>query len=301
MPSESSDIRTISQLEAWLPKGQRYPAGLYLVATPIGNMADITLRALHVLNIADIILCEDTRTSRNLLSAYGIKAQLIACHDHNESALVETVTQAIHSGKRIALISDAGTPLISDPGYHLVKALSTAKLYVTSIPGASALTTALSLAALPTDRFLFAGFLPAKAQARNKAILELATIPSTLVLYEAPHRIVDTLTALAEVMGEREAALVRELTKLHEETRRDTLAALATHYQQEGAPKGEIVLVIAPPAPPEELNKETLDQLITIALKTETVKEAANRLAKETGIARKTIYERALQLKDSHG
>lgn len=289
-----------SQLEAWLPKHQHYPAGgLYLVATPIGNLADITLRALWVLHLADVILCEDTRVTRKLLSAYGISAQLLAYHEHNAQEMQAKVLEMVAAGKRIALVSDAGTPLISDPGYPLVCAMHAAGHYVTSIPGASSITLALTLAGLPTDRFLYLGFLPPKAKARQDETAKIATLPYTLVLLESPHRIVDCLQDLASAMGSREAALIRELTKRHEEVHKAPLTELATHYAKEGAPKGEIVLVIAPAeASATALDASTLEAALTEALKTESVKDASARLAELYGLSKKEVYALALRVRE---
>lgn len=281
-----------------MPKGQSYPPGLYLVATPIGNLADITLRALWVLQMADVVLCEDTRVTRKLLSAYGISAPLLAYHDHNAVAMQDKVLEYLAAGKRLALVSDAGTPLISDPGYLLVRAASAAGHYITSLPGASSVTLALTLAGLPTERFLFAGFLPAKAQARKQAIAELIALPATLVLLEAPHRLAEALMALAEQAGKREAAVARELTKRHEEIRKGTVAELAAHYGSVDAPKGEIVLIIAPPSKEAPLLAEpALEELIRAALETESVKALSVRLASELNLPRKQIYDTALRLK----
>lgn len=299
MESDTNPLDINSQLGPWLPRGQSYPPGLYLVATPIGNLADITLRALWVLQLADVLLCEDTRVTRKLLSAYGIPARLVAYHEHNAHAMRDTVLEHLAAGKRVALVSDAGTPLISDPGYRLVVDAHAAGHHVTSLPGASSVTLALTLAGLPTDRFLFAGFLPAKAQARRQAIAELAAIPATLVLLEAPHRLPESLAALAETMGGREAAIARELTKRHEEVRKATLAELAAHYASEGAPKGEIVLVIAPPAAQAAPAGADLDALIREGLAQESVKALSTRLSAELGLPRKQIYDRALELKNA--
>lgn len=300
MDTDSNPLDINSQLGQWLPKGQSYPVGLYLVATPIGNLADITLRALWVLQMADVILCEDTRVTRKLLSAYGISGKLVAYHEHNAEAMRGTVMDYLASGKRVALVSDAGTPLISDPGYRIVVDAHAAGHYVTSLPGASSVTLALTLAGLPTDRFLFAGFLPSKAQARVQAIRELADFPATLALLEAPHRLPESLKALAEVLGDRQAAVTRELTKRHEEVRKGSLPELAAHYAEEGAPKGEIVLVIAPPSTEaKQLSAEDIDAHITEALKTESVKALSTRLAAELGMPRKQLYDRAVALKQS--
>lgn len=287
-----------SQLRAWMPVGQSYPAGLYLVATPVGNLADITLRALWVLQLADIVLCEDTRVTRKLLSAYGITAKLVAYHEHNAEAMRDTVLDYLAAGKRLALVSDAGTPLISDPGYRIVVDAHAAGHYVTSLPGASSVTLALTLAGLPTDRFLFAGFLPAKTQARQQAIAGLAALPATLVLLEAPHRLPQALADLAQELGAREAAVARELTKRYEEIRKAPLPELAAYYAAEGAPKGEIVLVIAPPDKATAPQPADVDTLIRAALAQESVKELSQRLAAELGLPRKQIYDRALELKN---
>lgn len=299
MTTEATSNPFQSQIEAWLPKGQSYPAGLYLVATPIGNLADITLRALWVLHLADVIYCEDTRVTRKLLTAYGISAKLLAYHEHNAEGAGAQILEFLAAGKRVALVSDAGTPLISDPGYRLVRDAHAAGFYVTSLPGASSVTLALTLAGLPTDRFLFAGFLPSKAQARDRAIEELAAIPATLVFLEAPHRLTEALKALAEVMPDRQAAVMRELTKRHEEAVKGTLAELAAQYAEAGNPKGEIVLVVEPPTAREKfLPEEELELAITTALAAgESVKELSTRLAKQFDLPRKQIYDRALTLK----
>lgn len=302
MKSDTNLLDISSQLRPWLPEGQNYPPGLYLVATPIGNLADITLRALWVLQLADIILCEDTRVTRKLLSAYGISAKLVAYHEHNAEAMRETVLDYLAANKRVALVSDAGTPLISDPGYRIVVDTHAAGHYVTSLPGASSVTLALTLSGLPTDRFLFAGFLPSKAQAREQTIVELAAIPATLVLLEAPHRLPESLATLAEIIGMREAAVARELTKRHEEIRKGTLIELAKHYTAEGPPKGEIVVVIAPPAKNAlSLTKADLDAHIRSALVNESVKALSIRLSAQFNLPRKQVYDRALELKQHDG
>ncbi len=298
MKTEPSEVSLISQLEAWLPDGQHYPPGLYLVATPIGNLGDITLRALYVLHKADIVLCEDTRVTRKLLSAYGISARTLAYHEHNAARMHGQVMEHLASGKRIAVVSDAGTPLISDPGFGLVQAAYDAGHAVTSLPGASSVTTALTLAGLPAEPFLFAGFLPPKATARRKSADDLAAIPATLVLLEAPHRLDATLKTLAEALGNRPAAILRELTKRHEEAHRAPLAELATHYDQEGNPKGEIVLVIAPPVPKIATDAD-LDATLKAALACLSVKEASQQVAEELRLPRKQVYARALELKDA--
>ena len=296
---ETSDSGINSQLEAWLPKGQHTPPGLYLVATPIGNLADITLRAIFILRLADIILCEDTRVTRKLLSAYGISAKLYAYHEHNADSMEQTVLEQLQSGKRIALVSDAGTPLISDPGYTLVRAVQEAGIYLTSIPGVSSVITALTLSGMPTDQFLYVGFLPSKKGQRDKTIAGLATAPSTLVILEAPHRLQDALQSMQEGWPNRTLAVARELTKRHEELRRGTPAELLAYYTQH-PPKGEIVLVASPPSAIEispEQEALTLDSALAQALKTMRVKEASNSVADSLNLPRKQVYARALELK----
>jgi 16S rRNA (cytidine1402-2'-O)-methyltransferase len=270
-------------------------AGLYLVATPIGNLGDVTLRALETLAAADLIACEDTRITARLLERYGIRTALTPYHDHNAAAARPKILARIRAGGAVALVSDAGTPLVSDPGYRLVRAAQDEGLAVTAVPGSSAVLTALAVAGLPTDRFFFEGFLPPKDAARRARIAELARIPATLVLFETGPRIADALAALAAGLGGRAAAVCRELTKLHEEVRRDTLAALAQHYAAGGETRGEFVLVVAPPearAP----SAEEIDELLRQALRTQTVKDAVGAVAAATGEPRAEIYRRALAL-----
>src|SRR5579871_4297413 len=224
------------------------PAGLYVVATPIGNLGDVTLRALETLAGADLIACEDTRVTRKLLDRYGIATPLTPYHDHNAAEARPKLLARLAAGAAIALVSDAGTPLISDPGFKLVRAAREGALPVTALPGASAVLAALGGAGLPTDRFLFEGFLPAKEAGRRKRIEELKRIPATLVLFETGPRLAAALADLADVLGPREAAICRELTKLHEQTLRGDLAGLARDIAAGDEPRGEIVIVIAPPA-----------------------------------------------------
>ncbi|MCW5745106.1 MAG: 16S rRNA (cytidine(1402)-2'-O)-methyltransferase [Alphaproteobacteria bacterium] len=271
--------------------------GLYLVATPIGNARDITLRALDVLRAADLVACEDTRVTRTLLTVYGISATVIACHAHNEAAVAERIAADIANGKVVALVSDAGMPLVSDPGRRVAHAAIAAGLPVTVVPGASAPLAALALADLPSDRFLFAGFLPAKSSARREDIAVLAAVPATLILFEAPHRLLDTLADLSDLLGPRPAAVARELTKRFEEVRRDTLDALVRHYAAAGPPKGEIVLVIAPPGPQAATADADIDTALRAALHGAGVREAAAEVAARYGRPRREIYARALALK----
>jgi 16S rRNA (cytidine1402-2'-O)-methyltransferase len=269
--------------------------GLHIVATPIGNLRDITLRALDVLREADLIACEDTRVFAKLASHYGIAAPTVAYSDATQDAAEPRIVRALAAGKRVALVSDAGMPLISDPGYRLVRAALAAGHAVTAVPGPSAVPMALALAGLPTDRFFFEGFLPPKDAARRKRIAELARIPATLVLFESGPRVAAALAALAAELGDRAAAVCRELTKLHEEIRRGGLAELAGHYAEGGETRGEFVLVIAPPAAPAP-SAADVDALLRAALRSQTLKDAVGAVAAATGEPRQQVYRRALAL-----
>ena len=221
--------------------------GLHIVATPIGNLADITLRALAVLSRADAIACEDTRVTGKLKSTYGFTAPLVSYHDHSAHRTGAGLIKRLKGGDIVALVSDAGTPLISDPGYRLVSSAIDADIPVFCVPGPSAAIAALVSAGLPTDRFFYAGFLPSRGGARREALTSLAAIPATLIIYESPKRLRSSLTDMAAILGGRKAAVARELTKRHEENRRGTLEELAQHFNMQNTPKGEIVVVIAPP------------------------------------------------------
>ncbi|MDM7945751.1 MAG: 16S rRNA (cytidine(1402)-2'-O)-methyltransferase [Oceanibaculum nanhaiense] len=268
---------------------------LYIVATPIGNLGDLTMRARDILAAADMVACEDTRITGKLLTAFGLKRPLIAYNDHNADKVRPTLLDALRQGKAVALVSDAGTPLVSDPGYKLVRDVAAAGLAVTAAPGPSALLTALVLAGLPTDRFLFAGFLPPKSGARRTALGELAAVPATLVFYESGPRLAASLADMAAVLGDRPAAVARELTKLFEEVRRDPLSALAAHYAEAGPPKGEIVVVVGAPAA-QAASADTLDAALRRALADNSTRDAAALVAGETGLPRKQVYARALEL-----
>ena len=270
--------------------------GLYVVATPIGNLGDITLRALATLAGADLIACEDTRVSSVLLRHYGIASRLTAYHEHNAASVRPKLLAALGDGKAVALISDAGTPLISDPGYRLVVEARAAGHRVVPIPGPSAVLTALVASGLPTDAFFFAGFLPPKTAARTKRLRELAAIPATLVFFESPQRLADSLADMRDVLGEREAVVARELTKAFEETRSGTLASLATAYAEAPTPKGEIVVVVAPPSE-QAASAEDADRVLTELLADRSVSEAASEAAAITGLPRRELYKRALALK----
>jgi 16S rRNA (cytidine1402-2'-O)-methyltransferase len=274
------------------------PPGLYLVATPIGNLRDMTLRAIEVLQGVDLILCEDTRVSGKLLQAHGVKdKKLDIYNDHSADRMRPKILKNLAEGMRIALISDAGMPLISDPGYKLVRDAQDIGLPVTSLPGANAVLTALQLSGLPTDKFSFLGFLPAKEKARRDTLREWADVPGTLVVYETAPRLIGSLKDMATILGDRAAAVTRELTKMFEEVRRDKLSALVAYYESEGEPKGEIVIVIGPPGE-KVISEETVENLLRTALQTLSVKDAAAKVAGETGLKKKELYERALQLSD---
>jgi 16S rRNA (cytidine1402-2'-O)-methyltransferase len=289
-PSESSEGRQRQPKSFPMSK-----AGLLaLVATPIGNLGDISARALETLREADLIACEDTRVTGNLLSKFEIRRPTLPYHDHNAETMRPKLIERLLQGETVALVSDAGMPLISDPGYKLVRKATEAGIAVTVIPGPSAPLAALVLSGLPSDRFLFAGFLPIKDGARRETLLELKSVRSTLLFFETGPRLADSLATCADVLGDRPAAVARELTKLYEEVRRDTLGALARHYEESGAPKGEIVVVIGPPLPSE--TAYDVDAALETALKSMAVKEAAAAVAVASGKPRREIYARALAL-----
>lgn len=271
--------------------------GLHVVATPIGNLADISLRALATLAAADAVVAEDTRVTKKLLAHYGIATPLVAYHEHNAAVMRPHLLARLASGAALALVSDAGTPLVSDPGFKLVAEAVGQGTPVTSVPGASAVLAALVVAGLPTDRFFFEGFLPSKSVARRQRIAELAAIPGTLVFFESPHRVAEALADLYAVLGERDAAMARELTKHFETVRRGSLGELAGVLAQEPAPKGEIVLLVGPPSDDEvQIDGADLDSKIGKALETLSVKEAATVVSAETGQPRRKVYARAIEL-----
>jgi 16S rRNA (cytidine1402-2'-O)-methyltransferase len=268
---------------------------LYLVATPIGNLGDIGLRALGILAAVDVIACEDTRISRNLTRHYGIATPLTPYHEHNAAEARPKLLARLAAGDSVALISDAGTPLISDPGYKLAREASAAGHAVTAVPGPSSVLTALSVACLPTDRFFFEGFLPAKEAARQKRIAELARIPATLVLFETGPRIAAALADLVKGLGVRDASVCRELTKLHEEVRRAPLDTLARDYDAGAETRGEFVIVIAPPTE-RVADAGDIDELLHRALARASMKDAVSEVASATGASRRDVYQRALEL-----
>jgi 16S rRNA (cytidine1402-2'-O)-methyltransferase len=270
-------------------------AGLYVTATPIGNLGDVTIRALAVLRGADLIACEDTRITGRLLDRHGIKTRLFPYHEHNAAGMRPVLLERLASGGRVALVSDAGTPLISDPGYRLVREAREAGIAVFPVPGPSAVMAALSAAGLPTDRFLFAGFLPPRSAARRTALAEFVTLKATLVFFESAQRLPETLADMADVLGPRDAAVCRELTKLFEEFREGPLADLAAAYAAAGPPKGEVVIVLGPPGA-ETVTDADVDQLLGEALVRMGPSEAARDVAAATGRSRRDLYRRALAL-----
>lgn len=275
--------------------------GLYVTATPIGNMSDITDRARYVLENADYIACEDTRVTGKLMSALGIKNTMMAFHEHNEDKQRPYILAKITEGAKIALVSDAGTPLISDPGYKLVEQARDMNLDVVPVPGPSALTAALSVAGLPTDRFMFMGFPPTKSGARQEWFANVAKLKSTLVYYESTKRLPKSLRDAASSLGDRPAAVCRELTKTFEEVIKDSLFKLVDHYDKNGAPKGECVVVVGPPQKFIQSSGEALvdiDKALKLALNHMKVKDAATFVAELSGQTRKKLYARALEIKD---
>jgi 16S rRNA (cytidine1402-2'-O)-methyltransferase len=272
---------------------------LVLVSTPIGNLKDMSVRGRETLEQVDGILCEDTRSSQTLLKHFGIATRCYPLHEHNEDARIPDLVKAMRDGARYALISDAGTPLVSDPGYRLTRAAIDAGLLVGGIPGPNAAVLALTLSGLPPHPFIFVGFLPARTGPRQTALAKLANaeaagLSATIVLYEAPHRLAETLADAAAILGDRPAAVCRELTKHFEEIRRETLAGLAAHYAQT-APRGEITLVIGP-AILEPMSEEALTATLAGALAQMSLKDAVDAVTAATGLPRRQVYAKALAL-----
>ena len=291
----NGDVAADDGLDDWTPRHALAP-GLHLVATPIGNLGDITLRALWVLRNVDRILCEDTRITTRLLARFGIDKPLDPYHDHNADRVRPSIIEALRRGERLALVSDAGTPLVADPGFKLVRAAFAEDLPVTAAPGPSAALTALILSGLPSDTFLFAGFLPPRMAARRRALGVWSVLAATLIFFEGRSRLAAALADMAAILGDRNAAVARELTKRHEEIRRGRLAALAEHYRDAGAPRGEAVIVVGPPEPAAPIEADELDDRLRALLAAHSLRDAVTRFAAETGIARRILYERALAL-----
>jgi 16S rRNA (cytidine1402-2'-O)-methyltransferase len=286
--------------QAEFPARPLEPA-LYLVATPIGNLADITIRALETLAAADVLACEDTRVSRVLLERYGIRRRTTAYHEHNAAEAGPRLMAALEEGQSVALISDAGTPLVSDPGYRLVGEALERGLRVVPIPGPSAALAALTVSGLPSDAFLFAGFLPVKAGQKRTRLEQWQAVPATLIFFESPRRVADTLDAMAQVLGaERRAAVCRELTKTFEEARHGTLGELAAHYSAADTPKGEVVICVGPAANEEAAPADVDALLIGLAAEMPASKAAAEA-ARMTGQPKQELYRRLLALKEGGG
>lgn len=296
----SDDARSFVIGGAVIPVRPLEPA-LYLIATPIGNLGDVTVRALETFAAADIVACEDTRVTRILLERYGIRRKMIAYHEHNEAEAASRLVAAVQDGRSVALASDAGTPLVSDPGYRLVQEAIKEGVRVVPIPGASAVLSALTVSGLPNDTFMFAGFLPVKAGQKKSRIEALADVPATLIFYESPRRLADTLEVMAAVLGDREAVVARELTKTFEELRRNSLPELAAHYAQTGAPKGEVVLCVAPPGERAEQSKADTDQMLIGLAAEMSAAKAAGEAARMTGQKKSDLYQRLLKLKADNG
>lgn len=288
----------------YLLRGERIeagpiPPGLHLVATPIGHLGDITIRALDTLARADLVLAEDTRVTKGLLSHFGIATPLWSYHEHNAAGAESEILARLAKGETLALVSDAGTPIVSDPGQRLVEAALAAGMPVTTAPGASSVLAALVLSGLPGERFYFEGFLPAKGGERRRRITEIASLPTTLILFEAPHRLAETLADLSSLLGAREAAMARELTKKFETVMRASLPELAAHFASVGAPKGEIVLVIAPPAPDAPPDESRIDSALREAMRLHSQRDAVEIVAGELGLKRREVYARALRLAET--
>ena len=275
---------------------ERLPSGLYLVATPIGNLLDLSLRAIEVLQNVDVIACEDTRITSKILNRHNIKTDMRTYHEHNATRVRPAILSKIKQGGAIALVSDAGTPTISDPGYKLVKECIESGIEISSTPGANAAITGLLLSGLPTNRFLFAGFLSPKTNQRRNELEELANVSATLIFYESAKRLAKTLKDMVEQLGDRPAAIARELTKYHEEVRRNKLSVLTSHYLNTGAPKGEIVIVVGPPLKKTPPSEKELDDLILAQLQTLSVRDTTAKIALETGLPKQKIYAQALRL-----
>ncbi|MCZ6763391.1 MAG: 16S rRNA (cytidine(1402)-2'-O)-methyltransferase [Alphaproteobacteria bacterium] len=283
--------------------------GLYIVATPIGNLGDMSARATDTLRAADIIACEDTRVTGKLLAAHDIETGMIAYHEHNAPRIRPQLLRRLGQGAAIALVSDAGTPLISDPGYKLVRSAIDEGVTVTALPGPSAVLGALVVSGLPAETFTFLGFLPARAASRRTAIEDASGLATALVFYESARRLGPCLADLAGILGDRDAAIVRELTKLHEEVRRGRLADLAAHYEAAGAPKGEVVIVVAPPGAPPGTDAGAVAtdtdmaraQLLALATEHLSLRDAVDLVAQATGVKRRDVYRAALDLKTREG
>ena len=304
MVTETNDPAERSKPSRGAPDRGTPAPGLYVVATPIGNLRDITLRALDVLAGVDLIACEDTRVTGKLLKAHAISTPMTGYHEHNAERVRPRLLARLAQGGAMALVSDAGTPLVSDPGYKLVRACAEAGIELFALPGPSAALAALVVSGLPSDRVTLAGFPPARPGARRRLLETFVRVPGTLVFFESARRLAASLADMASVLGPRPAAVARELTKLHEEVRRGSLDGLAGHYQTAGPPKGEAVIVVGAAAPDEaaeRLDEAALDDMLSAALARMSVRDAATAIAAETGLRRRAMYERALALAGRRG
>lgn len=272
-------------------------AGFYVVATPIGNMEDISFRAINTLKSADIIACEDTRVSKTLLSKYGIDTDTVSIHNYNESEKINWVKEKIDSGLAIALISDAGMPLISDPGYKIVSDLREAGYYITVIPGASATITALALSGLPTNRFMFIGFVPTKNQEKISFFNDVKNENATVIFFETANRLIDTLNLLDTIFGNRQIAIVREISKIYEEVQRGSANELLKHFAKNGV-KGEIVGLISPNKERESVDYDKVSEILSSLIKYMPLKEASDFIAKIFDISKKDVYNLGIKLKN---
>lgn len=300
MNDENDNLKNLARIMQGVIR-QDYPAStLYVMATPIGNAADITLRALHILSLVDVVACEDTRTTGTLLAQYGLSKELVATHQHNERRMAEQLIQRLSKGERIALVSDAGTPAISDPGYLLVEAARSAGFRIMPVPGASAAIAALSVGGLLADHFYFAGFLPAKTAARETALQSLETISATLVIYEAPHRIKETLASLYTLFGsDRRIIIAREITKLFENIHSCRLSEAQSWLDADpNHARGEFVLLVEGQPPGMDKDEKEAARILSILLAECPVSQAASLAARITGIKKNRLYEQALRMKE---
>lgn len=269
-------------------------AGLYLVPTPIGNLGDITLRALDVLSGADVVVCEDTRVTKKLLTYFGISKPLLSYNDHSDERQRASIIEKLQDNQIVAFVSDAGTPMVSDPGYKLVREVVSLELPITALPGANAVLPALQLSGMPSDKFSFIGFLPSKKGAREQVLRDWKDNSVPLISYETAPRLISTLESIKAVLGEREIAVVREISKMFEEARRGTVSDVLEFYQQEGKPKGEIVLVVG--SSEEELSDQDVEALMREVLEDMSTKDAAAHVAEQTGLSKKELYNLALEI-----
>lgn len=284
-------------LEEKAVKGKHSTGKLFIVATPIGNLQDMSPRAQATLTKVDYIACEDTRHSKKLMTFFSISTRLVALHDHNESEQAKTIIADLNSGSSVALISDAGTPLVSDPGYRLVQMAQSEGIEVVTIPGPCALISALSIAGLPSDSFAFHGFLPAKEGQKRALLDSLKTYPHTLIFYESPKRLMSTLATLSDMFGDRMCVVARELTKQYETVYRDTVSNLSTYFSMQASVKGELVLLLEGAGIKNEIDRVLLDDVLQDLLPCLPLKQAVALVVKLTGINRNIVYERALELK----